>query len=345
MNITGIRLLNQHLNSPIFDNPTDVVRHMGAMQAQEYRMMRWAVAMRTKKPSSSSFKKAFDNGSIVRLHLLRGTWQLIAGEDYWWMLDLCGLKSTAVINGWMKANKISIPENEYLYIREILCSTASDLGSATKEDFATALATKGITMDNHRLSYHIRMAELSGKLCSGELLPMKASYSLSESKIPSTPAIDRDEALRKLARKYFQSHSPATFEDYLWWSGMNVSDCRKGMELLGNELRKIAHDGREFYLLEGCRIKGNTKGQTILLAPYDEYIIGYKSRDLSIPANYVAKVHSQNGIFFPVILHDGQTIGNWSPFSKKCNCDFFEEHDFDDIIKEKWKIYQHYIIN
>ena len=52
MNPIAIRLLNQQLASPVFSDPADVVSHMGAIQAQEYRLMRWAVAMRTQKPSS-----------------------------------------------------------------------------------------------------------------------------------------------------------------------------------------------------------------------------------------------------------------------------------------------------
>ena len=58
MNPIALRLLNQQLICPQFDKPEEVVKQMGAMQAQEYRMMRWAVAMRTKKPSTKAFKKA-----------------------------------------------------------------------------------------------------------------------------------------------------------------------------------------------------------------------------------------------------------------------------------------------
>ena len=42
MNPTAIRLLNQQLIAPQYSNPAEVVSFMGAMQAQEYRMMRWA---------------------------------------------------------------------------------------------------------------------------------------------------------------------------------------------------------------------------------------------------------------------------------------------------------------
>ena len=86
-------------------------------------------------------------------------------------------------------------------------------------------------MDDHRLSYHIRMAEFSGTLCSGDLLPLKATYAIAENKIKrKSKKTDRDEALKLLARKYFQSRQPATLEDFVWWSGLSVSDCRRGIE-------------------------------------------------------------------------------------------------------------------
>jgi len=54
MNPIAIRLLNQQLAAPQFSDPAEVIGHLGAMQAQEYRLMRWAVEMRTKKPSAKA---------------------------------------------------------------------------------------------------------------------------------------------------------------------------------------------------------------------------------------------------------------------------------------------------
>ena len=93
MNPIAIRLLSQQLVAPQFSDPAKMVSYMGAMQAQEYRMMRWAVEMRTRKPSAKAFKRAFDSGRIIRLHLMRGTWQLVAAEDYWMMIGLCAPKA------------------------------------------------------------------------------------------------------------------------------------------------------------------------------------------------------------------------------------------------------------
>lgn len=343
MNPITIRLLNQQLVCQQFNEPAEVVHYMGAMQAQEYRLMRWAVAMRTKKPSVKAFKKAFDSGEILRLHLMRGTWQLVSAEDYWPLLELCSTKALSVIKGWMRSNKISIPDEEVAYIREILVQTVADKRSVTKEDFVQALTEQGIHMDEHRLSYHIRYAELSGTLCSGDLLSMKATYALTADKVKNHVKMDRDEILMLLTRKYFQSRQPATLEDFVWWSGLNINDCRRGIELLGDylhvETRGRASQRREFYLTDDCRTRGFRKGKYLLIPPYDEYLISYKSRDVVLSPDYSHKAHNNSGIFQPVIAHDGIICGNWTPFREDYQAEFFMgEHNND--IQEEWNRYK-----
>ena len=309
-------------------------------------MMRWAVAMRTKKPSAAAFKKAFDSGKIIRLHLMRGTWQLVSAEDYWWMLDLCAPKAIAVTKGWMTSNKISIPDDELIKIRDILTRITSDRGSATKEDFKQALKEKGITMDEHRLSYHIRMAEFSGTLCSGDLLPMKASYAIAEDKIQGkSNKTDRDEILKLFTRKYFQSRQPATLEDFVWWSGLGVSDCKRGIELLKDTLHKEHWNGRDFFLTDDCRTRGFRRGRYLLIPPYDEYLIGYKSRDIVLTAEYRHKAHNNSGIFQPIIARDGIICGNWQPFKPGNQSEFFTSAtNYDNTaLQQAWNTYNRFL--
>ncbi|MBP3331265.1 MAG: AlkZ family DNA glycosylase [Tidjanibacter sp.] len=341
MNLISMRLLNQQLVSPVFSKPEEVVSHMGAVQAQEYRLMRWAVAMRTKNPSSKVFKAAYDKGEIIRLHLLRGTWQLIAAEDYWWMLRLCAPKSIAIIKGWMHSNGIEISDREHDSILDIFGQVVAGKRSVTKDDLVLALAERGMVMDAHRLSYHIRLAELRGFLCSGDLLPMKATYSFALDKVKPTSGPNGEEALALLARKYFQSHSPATLEDFVWWSGLNISDCRRGISSLGREMHREWVNGREFLFHDSCRTRGFRKGHTILLPSYDEYLIGYKSRDVVLAPEHKHYAHNNSGIFYPVVVRNGRVCGNWKPFGKELSVDFFADGSAE-MLSAAWNNYQRF---
>jgi hypothetical protein len=246
----------------------------------------------------------------------------------------------------MHSNNISIPEEEVGRIRDVLLQTAADKGSVTKEDFIQALAEKDIHMDDHRLSYHIRRAEIFGHLCSGDLLPMKATYALTADKVKTHPKTDRDEALMLFTRKYFQSRQPATLEDFIWWSGLNVSDCRRGIALLGDYLHvetvcTPSLQRREFYMTADCRTRGFRKGKTLLIPPYDEYLISYKSRDIVLEPDYKHKAHNNSGIFQPVIAYDGVICGNWAPFGEDLKAEFFMgEHE--EGLYEEWNRYKKY---
>ena len=346
MNPITQRLLNQQLICQQFSTPHDVVAWMGAMQAQEYRMMRWAVEMRTKRPSARAFEKAYNEGQIVRVHLFRTTWQLVAVEDLGWMLDLCRDNALRGMAGWMHSNGVDIPQAEQEAIQQIFQDHLSKSRIAQKADFANALKDKGITMDDHRLSYHIRLAEYSGLLCSGDLFPMKHSYALAADKLPNVLQISKEEAVAKLAKTYFRSHGPATLEDFVWWSGLNIGDCRKGLSAIQNELVEERWKGLTFFRHQDSRTRGFRSGTVTLLPPYDEYLIGYKSRHVAVHPDHMHRAHSGNGIFWPVILQDGEAVGNWSAVGGKVQTEPFrkESEINEDALQNQVKSYNRFLL-
>ena len=89
MRIAHHRLENQLLSRRRFAAPLEVVRWFGAMQAQDYLGALWALGLRT-EANESSVEAALADGSVVRMHGFRGTWQFVAREDVRWMLALVG---------------------------------------------------------------------------------------------------------------------------------------------------------------------------------------------------------------------------------------------------------------
>lgn len=135
---------------------------------------------------------------------------------------------------------------------------------------------------------------------------------------------------------------PATLEDFVWWSGLNVSDCRRGIELLGDTIHVEKWQGRDFYLTDDCRTRGFRKGKFLLIPPYDEYLISYKSRDIVLSPEHRHHAHNNSGIFQPVIAYDGTICGNWSPFREGCQAEFFNSDYTSDDMNEVWMGYMKY---
>ena len=109
----------------------------------------------------------------------------------------------------MKSNGVCIPKTEQDAVHQIFYDYLSQHRIALKGDLASAVADRGLTMEDHRLSYHIRLAEYSGLLCSGDYIRQKNSYALTADKLPCAVQMPHEEALVLLTRKYFRSHGPA----------------------------------------------------------------------------------------------------------------------------------------
>src|SRR5690242_9305768 len=86
--ILRMRLVAQRLVGEKPATPAEVVSGFGAMQSQDYPMSQWAVGLRMKEGSQQQVEAAIDKGEILRTHLLRPTWHLVAAADIRWMLEL-----------------------------------------------------------------------------------------------------------------------------------------------------------------------------------------------------------------------------------------------------------------
>ena len=307
------------------------------MQAQDPRSMRWAVTMRTRKSSFKAFGKAFDEGRLIRAHLLRCTWQLVAAEDYHWIRQVIYDKGLSVMNGWTSALGFKFTGQEKERALGIIEEVLERQHVATEEEMDTALLRAGIPKNHLVYSHHLRMAELEGLICSGPLGP-KNTYMLTRERIGANPGFDRDEALGLLAARYFRSHGPATTEDFVWWSGLNVGDCKRGMAVCGRSLEPCRQNGRVFYLHEESRKRGYRNGNVLLLPSYDEYLIGYKSRDVVLHPDHAHHAHDKKGIFRHVVALDGEIVGNWHPSAKDGGVSVFKEGVTlpEDSLRKSW---------
>ena len=76
-------------------------------------------------------------------------------------------------------------------------------------------------------------------------------------------------------------------------------------------------NGQTWYIHEDCRTRGKVTGSLHLLPSYDEYLLGYKDRTDVLPKEHYSKAFTNNGLFYPIVLHEGQVIGNWDKSVKK----------------------------
>ncbi len=101
--IGNLRLVSHQLASPRFTAVREAVYWMGAIQAQDFEMAKWAIGVRLGSSSASEVETSVNRGEIIRTHLLRPTWHLVAAEDVRWMLELTSPHISASLNATHRA--------------------------------------------------------------------------------------------------------------------------------------------------------------------------------------------------------------------------------------------------
>src|SRR5262245_39137801 len=86
--IPEIRLRNQCIDRARHRKPVDVVEWLGAVQAQEYEPAKWALGLRMANAADVDIERAFEQGQILRTHVMRPTWHFVTPADIRWMLEL-----------------------------------------------------------------------------------------------------------------------------------------------------------------------------------------------------------------------------------------------------------------
>ena len=304
------RLARHRLLEPVDGDPAELVARMGAVQAQDYAAMKWAVAQRCRGATDGSLDRALADGSLVRTHLLRPTWHVVAPRDLRWLLELTGPRVHASSAG--RYRELGIDEAVKRRSAEAMTRALRGGRQRTRAELAEALEREGIdTKLPQRLVYLIMAAELDGVVCSGGRRGKQFTYALVDERVPPAPPLPRDEALAELARRYFSTRGPATLNDFSWWSGLTVGDGKRAAEAARLPTTEV--DGARYWWSGEAADPGGAP-RAHLLPYYDEYTVAYRDRR-AISAR--APGTRPEALLGNVVLLDGQVVGFWQRSVKR----------------------------
>ena len=315
LDIAALRLHNQHVLQRDFTHPADVVSWLGAVQAQDYAGAKWALGLRIDGLTDPDVDRAFADGSLLRTHLLRPTWHFVAPADIRWMLALTGPRVHAVnatINRQFEVDKATIRKSY-----RVLEKSLRDHKYLKRDEIASALDAAGIQAKGVRLAYIVMSAELDALICSGPRRGRQFTYALLEERAPQARELTREEALAELVKRYFQSHGPATPQDFCVWSGLTLADAKNGIEAVKSEFVSEAINGQVYWFREMKPVKLKSP-LAHLLPNYDEYFIGFKDRSAISQALRGSEIDQNDPAFLAhILILDGQVIGGWKRTLKK----------------------------
>jgi hypothetical protein len=226
---------------------------------------------------------------------------------------------------------LGLTENDLKKSKEVFIESLEGNRSLTREELGDQLNRAGINTFEQRLPHILMDAEIDRIICSGGIQGKKQTYALLAERVPEKKTFTKDEALALLGKKYFTSHGPATLADFIWWSGLPVSEARKALEFNKSTLHSETIESDTYWFADAPNLQEPASDSVFLLPAFDEFLISYKDRSASIKADHHSKAISNNGIFRPIIVVNGQISGLWKRTVKKdmvvIELDHFRPHN------------------
>jgi hypothetical protein len=297
MALLAERLRRQRLTGEPFPDSLAAVSWFGAVQSQDFAAALWGIGQRCADTNDASIRRLFDHGAILRTHVLRPTWHFVAPADLRWMLALTAPRVHVKNGPYYRRHDL---DDKQLHRAADVITAALAGTQLTRTELAAELARKGIDTEGLRLTLIVMWCELEALICSGAMRGRQHTYALVDERVAEAPERETDDALGELATRYFASHGPATLTDFVWWSGLKVSEARRAVD--------IAQPPEHVRKSEQLSEREPTGEHTVHLLPnFDEYVIAYQDRSALLPLAKQESVPLDSHL----LLIDGRMAGTW----------------------------------
>lgn len=286
-----------------------VVAALLAVQAQDTGAAPLALRARSPRLTAAAVRTAREDRSVVRVWGPRGTLHLIANDDLDWLVPLLApARPTGTLRRLAQEGVTGQPDDLVRVTERALRGA----GPLTKPELGERLARLGCRAQGQGIVHLASLAAIHGRLVLGPDRGGKPTYVYAEEWLgrPLRPERDRDRALTELARRYLRAHAPAAPEDLAAWSGLPLRDATAAWALVGGELTDVHHRGRPLWRLK----KGGARPRIVpvaLVPAFDEYLLGWRDRALSVPPVHARRVGPGGGIIHPAVVADGRVVGTW----------------------------------
>lgn len=314
------------MNSGLIDGfrtPEEAARAILGAQAQIEAPARWALALRTEGiPTAPDIRdKLLVEKSLVRAWGQRDTVHLYATDDW-------HLFATAQSLWPASARRGAMPTDEELadFISTIEGIdgpfTRSHLLEAAPPRLVQAFVDEPQNNDPPERMAITRLIWVAGRegfLSSTENIGREQGYVARKRWVPDAkwPDITPEDAAIEVVRRYLKTWGPARVQDIAHFLGARVTDTRRWVEPLRDELVELEIEGLSGHLIfkeDVEHLQATSDSWPARLLPaYDTQMMTHANKEpLLKNANDQPRVWAKSAVVKPTIFYKGQFVAIWS---------------------------------
>ncbi|MBG0818792.1 winged helix DNA-binding domain-containing protein [Planomonospora sp. ID82291] len=292
----------------------EVIGRAFAIQAQDAGAAALGLRVRGTGITRRDVCAAYTAGpALVRGWFMRGTLHTVAAPDARWLIGLLGPVFLAA--GRRRCAELGLDERLQERAEHLVAEAVGTDGPLTRAELTARLAAAlGVPPTGQSAFHLIRRTALRGWICHGPDRRGEATFALLDDLVPpGGPRPPAHEAAAELARRYLAAHAPASAEDFITWSGLPAGLARRGWRAL-DDVAEAGIGGGAHLVPRTRPAEPEREGppDVRLLPAYDGYLVGHRTRDLSVPAAHARRVWPGGGQIRPVVLADGLAVATWT---------------------------------
>ncbi|RPH36482.1 MAG: winged helix DNA-binding domain-containing protein [Chloroflexi bacterium] len=320
--------LRRHLLDPVgTESVEDVVRRLGAVQAQVPASAELAVRLRRRQSKLGEVDRALAEGRIIKAWVMRGAVHLLTPEDGGAYLAVKAAGRQWELPSWQSFYRLTPADWKpfRVAVREALADgplTTHELGDAVTalpkfRHLAFAFAEHASTI--------LKPLFWQGVMSFGPARDGQATFQRLDLNPRWAGLPEPDEAGTRVVESYLRAYGPASVEHVRYWQNAGLKSARTWLAGLGDRLAEVDVDGeRAFVLREDLQELAATQPTRAvrLLPGYDQWVLGPGTADPHVVSPGRRQLISRQAAF---VISGGVVSGTWAIADDQIIVDWFTE--------------------
>jgi DNA glycosylase AlkZ-like len=301
----------------------EVTRAVCGIQAQVMSAAELALAARVADINLDDVRAAlWQERRLVKTYGPRGTLHLLPADELpLWMAALSAASARAE-TPWYARLKLAPQKAESLVTaigaalegncltrQELARSVAQRVGKWAYAGIASAWADPASAQ-----------AAFRGQLCFGPSQGSRVTFVRADEWIGHWQALDPEESLCEILRRYLKTYGPATYQNFGEWFGLRPEPARALFQEIESELVPVEVQDKHAWLLAADVNDAaySVKHSLQLVPQYDCYVLGCRfGREQIVPDAARKRISTygrgkyEGAVGLPVMLIDGIVAGMW----------------------------------